>query len=81
MSYAVDEDVGTAPPSFDPECAAALAAVNELMPPGVTSDMVPLVREFMEASVPSDGVLLRGGAYQVEKRGVPGPAGPRRSHC
>ncbi|MFC4057603.1 alpha/beta hydrolase [Planomonospora corallina] len=64
------------PPPFDPELAAALAVLGESVPPSLTPDMVPLLRQAQaNALTVTDEALSRGGAFQVEERAVPGPAG------
>ena len=65
------------PPPFDPECAAALTALAEFLPPSMTPDMIPLLRQPHPAlpAPPTDEDLRRGGAFTVEERSVAGPAG------
>ncbi|WP_433502899.1 alpha/beta hydrolase [Pseudonocardia halophobica] len=41
----------------------------------MTPDMIHTVRGFMDAGAPTDEALARGGAYRIEERRVPGPAG------
>lgn len=70
----------TTPVPFDPECAAALALVGEALPPSLTPEMIPVMRQAMAApgsplAPPSDDDLARGGAFTVEERSVPGPDG------
>ncbi|GAA4466258.1 alpha/beta hydrolase [Phytohabitans houttuyneae] len=62
------------PPPFDPELAAALAALPE-MPVSLTPDMVPALRERMLLQSATHEDLRRGGAFEVVERGVPGPPG------
>ncbi|GAA0689795.1 alpha/beta hydrolase [Streptomyces malaysiensis subsp. malaysiensis] len=65
------------PPPFDPELATALAAIHELMPPGGSGagpgatppEDVPGMRPV------TNETLERDGAFRVEERSVPGPAG------
>jgi acetyl esterase/lipase len=63
------------PPPLDPECGAVLATLPDF--PALTADTIPDMRSGMAAIVPapSDEDLARGGAYTVEERTVPGPAG------
>ncbi|MFE2728416.1 alpha/beta hydrolase [Kitasatospora sp. NPDC059327] len=70
---AADAEGVFSPVPFDPELAAALELVAELMPPVGT----PLaeVREAVNAHGLSVEALSRGGAFEVEDRAVPGPAG------
>jgi acetyl esterase/lipase len=70
----------TTPVPFDPECAAALAVFGEFLPPSITPEMVPVMRQAMSSgegamAPPSDDDLRRGGAFEVEERTVPGPEG------
>lgn len=70
----------TTPVPFDPECAAALAVVGEQLPPSLTADMIPVMRQAMTSgegvmAEPSDDDLRRGGTFAVEERAVPGPDG------
>ncbi len=63
------------PPPFDPEVAPVLRIINELMPP-----MGPDTLEQMRAGIPGfeppdNETLSRDGAFLVEERTVPGPAG------
>ena len=60
------------PPPFDPELAPALARLSK-MPP-LTAEMIPAMRGARPAP-PSIDDLRRGGAFAVEERSVPGPAG------
>jgi acetyl esterase/lipase len=77
------EQVGTStpavgpPPPFDPELAAALTVINEFLPPdGFTPETIPVLRQGSPAMAPpTDEELRRGGAFHVEERLVPGPAG------
>jgi acetyl esterase/lipase len=64
------------PPPFDPELAAVLAAIAEFLPPALTVDMIPALRQPNPAlPAPTDEELARGGAFTVEERAVPGPEG------
>ncbi|MBC3760849.1 alpha/beta hydrolase [Quadrisphaera oryzae] len=65
---------GTTPVPFDPECAAALAAVGGFPP--LTPDLIPVMRQGLPGlEPPSLEDLRRGGAFAVEERSVPGPDG------
>ncbi|WP_249346568.1 alpha/beta hydrolase [Microbispora sp. H11081] len=63
------------PPPFDPELAAALAALGGA-PPSLTPEMIPLLRAGT-ANGPTlpDETLTRGGVFEVAERTVPGPPG------
>jgi acetyl esterase/lipase len=64
------------PPPFDPECAAVLAQMAEFLPPSLTPDMIPLLRQPNPVMLPpTDEQLQRDGAFTVEERQVPGPEG------
>jgi len=64
------------PPPFDPELAAGLAALGEL-PTTLTADMIPALRQLDLLPPVTDDDLRSGGAFEVEKRTVPGPPGAR----
>ncbi|NIZ90120.1 alpha/beta hydrolase [Kineococcus rubinsiae] len=62
------------PPPFDPEVAAALAAMGGFPP--ITPDLIPVLRQGLPGQEPpSDADLARGGAFSVAERSVPGAAG------
>jgi acetyl esterase/lipase len=63
------------PPPFDPELAAALTVLHERLPASFTADMIPMLREGSADQLASDEDLRMGGAFDVEVRAVPGPAG------
>jgi acetyl esterase/lipase len=64
------------PPPFDPELAAALSVLAEFLPPALTPDMIPVLRQGVPGMAPpTDEELGRDGAFHVEERTVPGPAG------
>jgi len=63
------------PPPFDPELAPALRIINELMPP-LGLDTLGVMRAGIPGMEPVDNeTLARDGAFLVEERTVPGPAG------
>lgn len=62
------------PPPFDAECMATLSAMPDQMSTSLTPEMIPQARALSQMA-PSDNVLRRGGAFEVEHRTVPGPAG------
>jgi len=62
------------PPPFDPEVAAALAAVGGFPP--ITPDLIPLVRQGLPGMEPPTlQGLARDGAFTVTELDVPGPDG------
>ena len=69
--------VGPPPPPFGAELAAALRVINETTPPdGLRPETISATRQKMAGlGSPSDEALARGGAFAVEERAVPGPAG------
>ena len=70
------------PPPFDAELGAALAVFAEFMPPSITPDLIPLMRQPNPAMMPpSDEQLARDGKFSIEERAIPGPAATRRSRC
>jgi acetyl esterase/lipase len=62
-----------APPPFDPELAAALAAVAGHVPSTITVEWARRAREQGEYGVRDDEQLRRDGRFTVEERAVPGP--------
>ncbi|WP_214105419.1 alpha/beta hydrolase fold domain-containing protein [Acrocarpospora catenulata] len=62
-----------APPPFDPELAAALSAMAGFIPPSLTLEMLPALRET-PISLPEVD-LSRDGAVELRELTVPGPAG------
>ncbi|GII56786.1 esterase [Planotetraspora thailandica] len=63
------------PPPFDPELAAGLEIMAELISPSLLPDTIPEMRSGIGLARPSDDDLRLGGAYEVEERSVPGPEG------
>jgi acetyl esterase/lipase len=64
------------PPPFDPELGATLAVLAEFLPPAITPDLIPLMRQPNPAMMPpTDEQLSREGRFHVEERMVPGPEG------
>lgn len=69
---------GQAPPvPFDPELGAALTIIEQQMSGTLTSvDVIPELRQSMDMMpAPTAEQLSRDGAFEVEDRVVPGPAG------
>ncbi|MFF0011386.1 alpha/beta hydrolase [Streptomyces sp. NPDC005374] len=63
------------PPPFDPELAAALDVIKEMISPGMTLDDIDLVRKGPGIQLLADMDLTIGGFFEVEDRSVPGPEG------
>jgi acetyl esterase/lipase len=63
------------PPPFDPELAAALELIKEMISPGLTLDEIAEVRQGPGIQMLADLDLTMGGAFEVEDRQVPGPEG------
>lgn len=63
------------PPPFDPELAAALEVLAEMVPPSITLDGLAERREGAVFLEPSEEQLSRSGFFEVEDRVVPGPQG------
>ena len=61
-------------PPFDGELSAALPAIGETLPPTITPDMIPRLREVRYAGVRIDD-LIAGRPIRHEERSVPGPEG------
>lgn len=63
------------PPPFDPELAAALELIREVIQPGLTMDEIADVRQGAGIQMLADLDLTMGGFFEVEDRTVPGPEG------
>ncbi|GAA2761879.1 alpha/beta hydrolase [Streptomyces paradoxus] len=63
------------PPPFDPELAAALELIKDMISPGLTPDEIAEVRQGPGIQMLADLDLTMGGAFEVEDRQVPGPEG------
>ncbi|MFC9909792.1 alpha/beta hydrolase [Streptomyces sp. NPDC127197] len=63
------------PPPFDPELAAALELVKEMMPSQFTLDAIQAQREGPSVQMLAEVDLTSGGAFEAEDRLVPGPEG------
>ncbi len=63
------------PPRFDREIEPALAAIHENMPPAVTPEMIPALRELVAQSSPSLESLGGDGAFWVSERTIPSDTG------
>ncbi|MFF5360333.1 alpha/beta hydrolase [Streptomyces scabiei] len=63
------------PPPFDPELAAALEAIKDLVPRGLTMDDIPAMRQGPGIALLAQLDLTMDGFFEVEDRLVPGPPG------
>jgi acetyl esterase/lipase len=65
------------PPPFDAELAPALRIITEMVPPdGLSLQTLPTLRAGIPGlEPPTDEMLSRDGAFLVEERSAPGPAG------
>ncbi|MFD5335709.1 alpha/beta hydrolase [Streptomyces hawaiiensis] len=63
------------PPPFDPELAAALELIKDMISPGLTPDEIAEVRQGPGIQMLAGLDLTMGGAFEVEERQVPGPEG------
>ncbi|MGA5899187.1 alpha/beta hydrolase [Streptomyces venetus] len=63
------------PPPFDPELAAALELIKDVISPGLALDEIAAIREGAGIQLLAEQDLTRGGAFEVEDRQVPGPQG------
>ncbi|AMW14453.1 esterase [Streptomyces qaidamensis] len=63
------------PPPFDPELAAALELIKDMISPGLAPDEIAEVRQGPGIQMLADLDLTMGGAFEVEDRQVPGPQG------
>lgn len=64
------------PPPFDTELAAALQVIGEVLPSGITPEMIIPMREAPPPIPPmTNDDLSAGGMFEVEERAVPGRPG------
>jgi acetyl esterase/lipase len=63
------------PPPFDPELAAALDLIKDMISPGLALEDIDLVRQGPGIQLLADMDLTMGGFFEVEDRSVPGPEG------
>ncbi|MEU1520348.1 alpha/beta hydrolase [Streptomyces sp. NPDC005811] len=63
------------PPPFDPELAAALELIKEVIQPGMSPEDIEAIRQGPGISMLAELDLTAGGAFEVEDRTVPGPEG------
>lgn len=63
------------PPPFDPELAAALDLIKEVVAPSLTLDEIDMARQGPGIQMLADLDLTLGGFFEVEDRSVPGPEG------
>jgi acetyl esterase/lipase len=61
------------PPPFDPELAAALELIKEVVGPSITPDEIETARQGPGIEMLADLDLTLGGFFEVEDRVVPGP--------
>lgn len=61
------------PPPFDPELAATLDLIKDVVSPGLTPDEIDAVRQGPGIQMLADLDLTMGGFFEVEDRTVPGP--------
>ncbi|MFI0355994.1 alpha/beta hydrolase [Actinomadura sp. 9N407] len=70
------QDTGALPPPpFDPELAAALEIIGATLPSSIPAAALPAMREGSALMRVPLEELRRDGAFEVEERNVPGPAG------
>lgn len=63
------------PPPFDPELAAALELIKDVISPGLTMDEIAEVRQGAGIQMLAELDLTMDGYFEVEDRAVPGPVG------
>ncbi|MFF4585129.1 alpha/beta hydrolase [Streptomyces sp. NPDC001388] len=63
------------PPPFDPELAAALELIKDVVQPGMAPEDIEAVRQGPGLALLTDLDLTAGGAFEAEDRAVPGPQG------
>ncbi|MEU5910521.1 alpha/beta hydrolase [Micromonospora sp. NPDC047527] len=64
-----------APPPFDPELAGPLAEILSQLPMPLTADLIADRRQRSRTGRLTDAQIRRDGAFEIEERKVPGPAG------
>ena len=74
-SASTSQDRVGPPPPFDPELAAALALVADMLPSAIVPEMIPAMREGLAVLDVPLSELTRDGAVTIEERQVPGPVG------
>ncbi|MFE7649463.1 alpha/beta hydrolase [Streptomyces phaeoluteigriseus] len=65
----------TVPPPFDPELAAALELIRDMISPGMSPEDIETVRRSPGIALLAQVDLTADGAFEVEDRTVPGPEG------
>ncbi|MFF7735804.1 alpha/beta hydrolase fold domain-containing protein [Streptomyces sp. NPDC007984] len=63
------------PPPFDPELAAALELIKDMVTPGLALDEIAEVRQGPAMQMLAELDLTLGGTFEVTDRRVPGPQG------
>ncbi|MDX3311765.1 alpha/beta hydrolase [Streptomyces sp. NPDC054884] len=63
------------PPPFDPELAAALELIKDVIQPGMAMEDIEAIRQGPGMALLSQLDLTAGGTFEVEDRTVPGPEG------
>ncbi|MFC8343148.1 alpha/beta hydrolase [Streptomyces sp. NPDC057280] len=63
------------PPPFDPELAAALELIKDVVSPGLTLDQIDEIRQGPGIALLAELDLTLDGFFEVEDRTVPGPEG------
>ncbi|GGR84431.1 esterase [Streptomyces humidus] len=63
------------PPPFDPELAAALELIKDVIQPGLSPEDIEAVRRGPGIALLAQLDLTAGGSFEVEDRTVPGPEG------
>ncbi|WP_329342289.1 alpha/beta hydrolase [Streptomyces sp. NBC_00663] len=63
------------PPPFDPELAAALELIKDVISPGLTLDQIDEIRQGPGIALLAELDLTLDGFFAVEDRKVPGPEG------
>ena len=53
-------------PPFDPELEAVLAVLAEALPPAITPEMIPVLRQGLPGAIPIDELLAEAGVERVD---------------
>jgi acetyl esterase/lipase len=61
-------------PPFDPELEAVLTVLADMLPPAITPEMIPMLRQGLPGAVPIEDILAEAGVERVDHT-IPGYGG------
>jgi acetyl esterase/lipase len=61
-------------PPFDPELEAVLTVLADMLPPAITPEMIPMLRQGLPGAVPIEDILAESGVERVDHT-IPGYGG------